>query len=243
MLLHKNPLFAIYFGDSREKFIPAHVANLNTTQEILTKVPFDRLKKCMKLNNLVFLHQVHGVHGVPILSYEQLKDSIAFSDDGDYLITALPGVGLGIAAADCLPIVIYDNFNQVIANVHAGWRGSVESIVVVAVEQMISLYGSELKNLQFFFGPSAKVCCYEVKEDTLPFLEKFSYAADVIQKHDTYYTLNVPLLSRLQLEGIGVKKEAFHLCYNVCTMCNPLFCSYRRSKNTERQMTVVALTF
>jgi YfiH family protein len=176
-----------------------------------------------------------------IMSSGQLKDSKSFSNDGDYLITALPKIGLGVATADCLPIVIYDNFNQIIANVHAGWRGTVERVVVVAVEQMISFYGSELRNLQFFFGPSAKACCYEVKEDMMSYLEKFSYSADIIQKHDDRYTLDVPLLNRLQLEELGVKEDALHMNYNACTMCNPLFCSYRRLKNTERQMTVVVL--
>ncbi len=241
MLLHKNPLFSIYFGDGREKFVPAHFANSNSSQEILTKAPFDRLKKMMKIENLVFLHQVHGVHGVMIMSSEQLKDSKSFSNDGDYLITALPKIGLGVVTADCLPIVIYDNFNQIIANVHAGWRGTVERVVVVAVEQMISFYGSELRNLQFFFGPSAKACCYEVKEDMMPYLEKFSYVSEILQKHDDRYTLDVPLLNRLQLEELGIKKDAIHLSYNVCTMCHLSFCSYRRLKNNERQMTVVVL--
>lgn len=241
MILHKNSLFSIYFGDNKEKFMPAHFVT-NTSKEILIKAPFNQLKKVINIQDLVFLHQVHGVQGVAFASKEQMHDFKLFTHDGDYLITALPYVGLGVATADCLPIIIYDSVNQVIANVHAGWRGSVGQIVVVAVQQMISSYCSELQNLQFFFGPCAKVCCYEIKEDILLYLKKFPYFSAIVRQHDERYMLDVPLLNRLQLEGLGVKRKAIHTLYNFCTMCDPSFCSFRRSKNAERQMTIVVLT-
>lgn len=242
MILHKNPFFSIYFGDMRDKFIPAAYAAVSNSQKILAHAPFSRLKKMMSLDTLVFLHQIHGINGMIVMSPDQIEALKSFNNDGDFLMTALPGIGLGVATADCLPIIIYDSFNQIVANVHAGWRGTVERVVVIAVEQMISFYGSQLENLRFFFGPSAKVCCYEIKEDMMPHLEKFSYASDVVKKRDDYYTLDVPLLNQLQLEELGIKKEAFHLSYNACTLCNSSFCSYRRLKNSERQMTVVVLT-
>ncbi len=242
-MLYKNSSFTIYFGNARTKFIPDEVAQQSVRQNILSNEPFNELKHMMQLEHVTFLHQVHGNHGVVVSSSDQIKHENLFFSDGDFLITALPHIGLGIATADCLPIVIYDEANKVIANVHAGWRGSAQEIVVRAVEAMCNNFGSKLDQLQFFFGPSGKACCYEIKEDILPHFEKFPFKDEVIQQRDTRLMLDVAALNRLQLEVLGIKKNACNVAYNACTLCMPSFCSFRRSKNAERQMTVVALIY
>ena len=185
---------------------------------------------------------MHSAQGLCVLSREQIKATNCFSEDGDFLITRLPGLGLGVATADCLPIILYDSLNQVVGIVHAGWRGTVAKVVVAAVERMQALYATRIQNLTVFFGPSAKVCCYAITEDLFSELEHFSYLTDVVQKHSDHYTLDVPLLNRLQLEEIGIKKNAMQFTYNACTMCDVSFCSYRRQgQRAERQMTVVVL--
>lgn len=242
MLLHKGPLISIYFGDCRKQFIPTHFANKVDSIQLLNHTPFNHVQKVMKLKQLFFLHQVHSTQGLCIVSKEQIKPINCFSEDGDFLITALPGLGLGVATADCLPIILYDSFNQVVGIVHAGWRGTAAKVVVTAVERMQKLYSTNVQNLTAFFGPSARACCYTITDELFAQLEHFPYLNDVIQKHGDHYTLDVPLLNRLQLEEIGVKKDAMHVTYNACTMCDTSFCSYRRQgQRAERQMTVVVL--
>ena len=139
-MFYKNSSFAIYFGDARTKFIPDQVAQEGFKQNILDNEPFNQLRHTMQLEHVTFLHQVHGNHGVVVSSSDQMKHENLFYNDGDFLITSLPHIGLGIATADCLPIVIYDEINKVIANVHAGWRGSAQEIVVRAVEAMCNKF-------------------------------------------------------------------------------------------------------
>lgn len=239
--MHKNSSFAIYFGDVQTKFIPPEVAQQSIGQNILHNEPFNQLKHMMHVEQITFLHQVHGNHGIVVACADQVTRDNLFFCDGDFLITAIPRIGLGIATADCLPIVIYDAANRVIANVHAGWRGSAQEIVIRAVEAMQRNFDSKIDNLTFFFGPSGNVCCYEIKEDIMPHFEKFSFKDEVIKKRDARLMLDIVALNRLQLETLGIKKDACNVDYNACTLCTPSFCSFRRSKNAERQMTVVSL--
>lgn len=239
-MLHNDSFFSIYFGDAREQFIPAD--NKVVQADLLEREPFAQIKKRMHLDNLIFLHQTHSTDGLSIISKEQADLIDPFCSDGDFLITTVEKVGLAVATADCLPIVLYDTFNKVIALVHAGWRGTIHNVVIAALDRMHDQYGTNSANLRVFFGPCAKVCCYEIGADVIEQLEAFTYGPEVILRVGGQYYLDVPLLNRLQLQEHGVKKEAFQLSYNLCTMCNPSFCSYRRNnKNSARQMTVAAL--
>ena len=48
---------------------------------------------------------------------------------GDGLITNQKGIALGILTADCIPILIYDNKQKIIAAIHVGWKGIYRNIV------------------------------------------------------------------------------------------------------------------
>ena len=235
--------FSLIFCDKKNSFARNQFYNLQTSQELLQQAQFEFLRQKNGPKTLITADQIHKTDGLIIASLKQALAYKPYSAQADFIITNVPQVALGIATADCLPIVIYDEINKVIANVHAGWRGSAQEIVVRAVEAMCNNFGSKLDQLQFFFGPSGNVCCYEIKEDILPHFEKFPFKDEVIQQRDTRLMLDVAALNRLQLEVLGIKKNACNVAYNACTLCMPSFCSFRRSKNAERQMTVVALIY
>jgi YfiH family protein len=238
MLLHNSPLYNVYFGDKRDHLFPP----FTITQPLIEMAPFLHLKKAMLVDNLVFLHQVHGVNGLTITSPEQASRVQPFSIDGDYLITNAPRVGIGILTADCLPIIMYDSFQHVIAIVHAGWRGSVDGIGLKVVAHMQAAFETKLEHLRIFFGPSAKVCCYQVKEEFLSNLEQHTYTDQVIHRHGKEFYFDLALFNRLILEDAGIKRDAFQLQYNKCTIEDDSLYSYRREgKDAGRQMTVVCL--
>ncbi len=62
------------------------------------------------------------------------KESRLPATDG--LITREPGICLMVLAADCVPVLLYDPVERVIAAVHAGWRGTVGRIAARAVQRM-----------------------------------------------------------------------------------------------------------
>jgi hypothetical protein len=84
---------------------------------------------------------------------------------GDALLTDQAGILLSVRTADCLPVLLVDPKRRAVAAVHAGWRGALARIVEKAAGEMRRVYGSEPRSLLAMFGPSIRVCCYEVGQE------------------------------------------------------------------------------
>lgn len=241
MLLHNDALFRIYFGNVQDQLYPSYWYTTTAlhNESILGMTPFAGLNKVMGVKSLMFLKQIHSAQG-HVLTKESITSVVPFALEGDYIITALSHTGIGIMTADCLPIIYFDRLNKVIAITHAGWKGSVHQIAIETLQHMQNRFGTKLKHVRIFFGPSAKRCCYEVQPDFVNNLKEFAFADQVLYKHTDCLTFDLPCFNRLQLESYGVPPEAFHLNYNVCTICDKNFFSCRR-RDSARQMTVVCL--
>jgi len=100
--------------------------------------------------------------------------------EGDGLLTAMPGVLLGIQTADCVPVLVVDPHRRAVAGFHAGWRGTAARIVEQGIAQMCREFGSRAEDLLAAIGPSIGSCCYTVGEEALTqFRSNFSYAEDL----------------------------------------------------------------
>ena len=105
------------------------------------------------------INQVHGneVHVVT-------RETIADRPRGDGIVTADPGVILGIFSADCVPILMVDPKRKIAGAFHAGWRGVIADIATAGVAAMTKL-GAHASDLRYALGPSIGPCCFEVDED------------------------------------------------------------------------------
>jgi YfiH family protein len=241
MLLHTTPFLRIYFGSAEDALNPAVYLQLPAQVPLLDYDYFASLQKVMHLDYLLFLKQTHSAQGI-ICTENNLLQIRPFKDEGDFLITNIPLVGLGVMTGDCLPVVLYDKRNHVAAIVHAGWRGSAQGIVLNALAAMQEAYNTHIDNLQIFFGPAAKVCCYQVGPEFVAHFDNYSYAWHAFHKYGDELFFDLTGFNKLQLESVGIKKEAFHGRYSMCTMCDNKFYSNRRQKEQAgRQMTVVSL--
>lgn len=242
MIVHNEPLFQIFFGNRRHQYIPEDYKHLSHAQKLFEHDPFKKAARVLACRSMTFLHQVHGDSGTTINSIEEANSLQPFTQDGDYLLTNKPGVGLGVTTGDCLPIIMYDPTSRALANVHAGWRGTVQEVAGKAVEDLEKTYNSRIDTLKFYFGPCAKVCCYEVRSDVIEKLEQFSFIDEVLHTVAGKTYFNVPLCTVKLLGQYGIKKSAINLQYNDCTMCNETFCSNRaRVDSNYRQMTIAVL--
>jgi YfiH family protein len=105
---------------------------------------------------LVTLYQIHGtdvVHATAPFGEERPK--------GDGLVTDRPGIALGIATADCAPVLFADAGAGVIGACHAGWKGAMSGIVEATVEAMVGL-GAERDRIAAVLGPCIHQVSYEV---------------------------------------------------------------------------------
>lgn len=112
-------------------------------------------------DRLVFTRQVHGreVRVATQADIHTLMTPVPYEADG--LVTNIPGLPITCFIADCVPLLMHDEKNGVIAAVHCGWRSTVQDIMAAAVEKMVSL-GAEPGEIQAAVGESIGACCFEV---------------------------------------------------------------------------------
>ena len=109
-------------------------------------------------------HQVHGcrvaVIDRPDLGREDLEGYDAF-------VTALPGVAVGVRTADCVPVLLYDPVRQVVAAVHAGWKGTVQHIVQKTIGVMEQRFRCTAGDLRTVIGPGIGPDSFQVGEEVV----------------------------------------------------------------------------
>ena len=78
----------------------------------------------IKRENLVLMHQTHSNKVIVINKKNKNKKIIA-----DALVTKSEGLAISVLTADCVPIILYDEINNVIGCIHAGWKGAISGII------------------------------------------------------------------------------------------------------------------
>lgn len=100
------------------------------------------------------VRQVHGAHAVPAPPLG------APWPDADAMWTAEPGVLLGVAAADCVPVLVASP-EGLLGVAHAGWRGSSLGVTRELVRTLVAA-GARADALVAVLGPSIGPCCYHI---------------------------------------------------------------------------------
>ena len=83
----------------------------------------------------------------------------------DAFITNLPGVSIGVRTADCVPILLSDAENHVIAAIHSGWKGTVQKIAMKTIGVMETKFKIRPEDLVAVIGPSIGPESFQVGEE------------------------------------------------------------------------------
>lgn len=195
-------------------------------------------------NSFVLCHQTHTTNirvvteqdrGMGVTKQSTIKDT-------DALITNIPNIQLVAFSADCTPIFLLDTDKKAIAVIHAGWRGTVNSIAKKTIEKMTQTYGTNPKDIIAGIGPCIGQCCFQVDQPVVEeFHKKLSFAKDVIIP-DTVaekYKIDLWETNRRILIESGVPNTQIEIC-KICTMCHPqLFYSHRVMGNARGNMAAI----
>ncbi|WP_032113694.1 peptidoglycan editing factor PgeF [Candidatus Paracaedibacter symbiosus] len=174
----------------------------------------------LNADNLMTLNQTH-TNKVEIVDETWQATTLR---EADALVTKTPNKLLGIMTADCVPVLLADSKNQVIAAVHAGWRGAVTGILQNTVEAMISC-GAELSHIHAAIGPCIWQQSYEVDQQ---FYENLPQAVDLFVKSpkESHWLFDLPGFVQRTLEQ---QKIAGATPSKYDTYSNPdMFFSFRR---------------
>ena len=218
---------------------------LHTEEDV--KAILDNRKKLSSLldtdSNLHFIvaNQTHSDH-VEIISQSETKGWQGVEDavsNCDALITNQKGVMLTILTADCVPVLLYDKEKEVVAAIHAGWKGTEAKIVAKTVQKMIKVYGSDPEDIIAGVAPAIGRCCYEVGEDVAKHFFSDPGSFDAVGKK---YMLDLPLINKKQLLDAGLLEEHIEMS-GVCTACEvERFFSYRKEQGCSgRFMSMIGL--
>jgi polyphenol oxidase len=151
--------------------------------------------------------------------------------EADAIVTATPGLAIGVLTADCAPVLFCDGEARVIGAAHAGWRGALSGIVEATVEAMRKL-GARPERISAVIGPTISQKAYEVGAD---FVERFladepgssTFFITDEGSGEPHFDLSGYVGERLARAGVGTIADL-----GLCTYCEEtrLF-SYRRSQH------------
>ncbi len=173
---------------------------------------------------LVTIDQVHGTD----VAEAKVPWQPQSAPRADAIITAAPGIALGIQTADCAPILLADATAGVIGAVHAGWRGALAGIVEAAVTAMAGL-GADAATTHAAIGPCIGQDSYQVgPEFPAPFMAKDPDNVRFFKDDGAgRWRFDLPgyLAADLQAQGVGhIERTAHDTCRD-----QEHFFSYRRS--------------
>ncbi|MBB5752011.1 peptidoglycan editing factor PgeF [Prosthecomicrobium pneumaticum] len=147
----------------------------------------------------------------------------------DAVVTARPGVAIGVGTADCGPLLFADAEARVVGAAHAGWKGAFSGVIEATVEAMEEL-GAQRARIVAALGPTISRPAYEVgPEFRVRFLEadtaneRFFSPAGRTDRH--LFDLPAYIGARLLAAGLGRVEDL-----RLCTYGDPeRFFSYRRA--------------
>jgi len=210
-------------------------------ENVLKNLSIVSQKIGLNTKNLFTMNQTHSNKVVVINDTNILARRI----DSDALVTNKKNIAISVLTADCVPILIYDEVNQIIASIHAGWRGAFGGLIENTLNEIIRISGNGKINVAI--GPCIGVNNYEVgHEFYTSFIQKskknqkFFFSTP---KNKFLFNLRKYVNSKFQELGVNYIENIDFDTYSD----NKNFFSFRRSqkvgeKDYGRCISVISLT-
>lgn len=199
-----------------------NIENVHKNKEIL----------CSQLNisehHLFLPHQIHedrclciDSHFIGLSPHEQntLLEGI------DALVTNIRGICIGVSTADCIPVLLYAPKQNVVAAIHAGWRGTVKNIIGKTISSMADTYGVAPQDIKAIIGPGISEAAFEVGDEVY---DKFCEAGFPMPQISHRYPntttnekwhIDLWAANYLILEECGLDTANIQVC-GICTYTN-----------------------
>lgn len=182
-----------------------------------------RIAAHLAADTLVTVSQVHSADALPVTGPWSAETPRA-----DAMVTATPGVALGVLTADCTPVLFADREAGIVGAAHAGWKGALGGVLEATLDAMVAL-GARREAIVAALGPVISQRAYEVGPEFVErFMDEEPESARFFaggQGDRAQFDLPGFCLWRLREAGLGEAAWTGH-----CTYADPArFYSYRRS--------------
>jgi polyphenol oxidase len=187
--------------------------------------------------SMVYLKQIHSDQ-VCVLDKKSMPEKLNKPDmllSGDAIITDSPEKNLVIQVADCQAVLLYDPVRHVAANVHSGWRGSIQNVIGKTVNMIKKRFLSNPEDIVAGIGPSLGPCCAEFVNYRTEIPETF-WRYKINRDYFDFWKI-----SKDQMKSEGILDKNIETS-GICTKCRTdLFFSYRNEHVTGRFSVVLGL--
>lgn len=191
------------------------------------------LEKVKALFGLSFLYSSQLTHGKEVISVTLHTLNQVHLCDG--LSTVHQGIALLNTHADCQVAIFYDPIQHALANVHCGWRGSVQNIYKETIWHMQTRYGSKPCDLLVGISPSLGPDSAEFVNYSTELPASF-WSFQVKPNYFDFWSI-----SQWQLMEAGILADHIQIAGEDTFANSKDYFSYRRDKITGRQGTFACL--
>lgn len=219
----------------------------NTSDDNIQLVRKNRELLCNMLDissrNLIIPRQTHSAN-VLVVSSDFIslteEEQAACLNNIDALITNIPEICIGVTTADCVPVLIYDPKQKVLAAVHAGWKGTVANIVGETVTKMQACFNCNSRDMLAAIGPSISIDCFEVGEEVVSKFADAGYnMSEISYRNMSTGKTHIDLwkANSIQLEKSGILARNIQIA-EICTYSNPdkFFSARRQTIHSGRML-------
>jgi hypothetical protein len=201
-----------------------------------------RVARAIGAREVLSLYQIHSADAVEVI--EAWAPGEGPKADG--MATRVPGLALGVLAADCTPVLFADAEARVIGACHAGWKGTLGNVMEATLGIMERL-GAARQRIKAAIGPAIRQAAYEVGSE---FRDRFLAEDPAFDRYfepgarpgKFQFDLTGLVRARLSASGIAGIDDL-----HVCTYEDPDFFSYRRTTHRAepdygRNLSAIVLT-
>tara|TARA_B100000470_G_C19791920_1_gene392563 strand:- start:1759 stop:2520 length:762 start_codon:yes stop_codon:yes gene_type:complete len=143
------------------KSLNCGIGSKDNKKNIKRNLKIVKNKICKKTKEIFLIKQIHSNKFIFINERSKITNR---SKKVDAIITDKKNFPIAILTADCVPILIYDDKRNMIAAIHAGWKGAFNGIIKNVLKFMFKK-GCASKNITVAIGPCISRNSYEVQKD------------------------------------------------------------------------------
>lgn len=196
----------------------------------------------MDITDFIVPHQTHSSNVVVIdenFMNTVPSEKIDALYGVDATITHLKNIFLCATTADCVPVLLYEKERQIVAAVHAGWKGIVGGILEHTIAKMKELYDSNPSDIVAAIGPSISQKNYEVGEELITMFNEVGFdlsSASFVNQQTNKWHIDLKLIVHDELVKLGVMSQHIETS-SLCTFDeSELFFSARRQSIVSGRM-------